>query len=121
MPSEIGPLLDTLAELQARVSTLEAPSGEALSSTVAKLQALVADIQDQLDAWTASRWTNSQIDARIATLIASYMSGNVSIGGDLNVVGVVTMPGVRNTDLSSASNRVTMWQAGPGDDRLGHT
>lgn len=97
------------------------PSGEALGSTVAKLQALVSDIQAELDAWASTRWTNDQIDARILALIASHMAGNVSIGGSLTVQGAVVMPGVRGTDLTSASNRVTVWQAGPTDNRLGHT
>ncbi|GAA1913618.1 hypothetical protein GCM10009775_02870 [Microbacterium aoyamense] len=125
IPSELGWLIDELDDLATRISTLEAPSGEALANNVAKLQALIADMQAQLDAWTASRWTNAQIDARIdmkvAAYVAAYMAGSVSIGGDLNVIGAVTMPGVRGTDLSSAPSRVTMWQAGPSDNRLGHT
>lgn len=125
IPSPIGGLIDDLNDIKRRLSILEAPSGEALSSTVAKLQALVADIQAQLDAWAADRWTNAQIDARIDQKVAAYvssiLSGNVSIGGALTVQGAVRMPTVRSTDLTAAPNRVIVWQAGPGDDRLGHT
>ncbi|MFC4137130.1 MULTISPECIES: hypothetical protein [unclassified Microbacterium] len=125
LPSELGDLIDELDDVQRRLRILEAPSGEALGSTVAKLRALVTDIQAQLDAWAADRWTNAEIDARIdqkvAAYVASILAGNVSIGGALTVQGTVRMPTVRGTDLTSASNRVTVWQAGPGDDRLGHT
>lgn len=125
IPSELGWLIDLLDDLDDRLSKVEAPSGEALASNVAKLQSLVANIQAQLDAWTASRWTNAEIDARIdmkvAAYVASILAGNVSIGGALNVIGAVTMPGVRGTDLTGAANRVTVWQAGPTDNRLGHT
>lgn len=123
IPSEIGSLIDDIDELFSRVQTLEAPSGEALSSTVAKLQALVADIQAQLDAWAAGRRTDAQtdlvIDQKIAAAIAAVLAGNVTIGGNLTVTGAVSMPGARGTDLSSAPNRVNAWIA--GDGRLGHT
>lgn len=125
IPSDLGWLVDELDSFAERLRTLEAPSGEALGSTVAKLEALVADIQAQLDAWAANRWTNAQIEARIDQKVAAYVSsilaGNVSIGGALNVVGTVTLPGARATSLVSAPNRVNAWLAGPGDARLGHT
>lgn len=41
IPSEIGWLVDELDDFAQRLRTLEAPSGESLSSSVAKLQALV--------------------------------------------------------------------------------
>lgn len=121
IPSEIGKLIDDLNEIERRLRILEAPSGEALSSTVAKLQALVANFQAQLDAWTASRWTNDQIDARIYAIIGSILAGNVSIGGALTVQGTVTLPGARATNLTSAANRTNAWLAGPTDNRLGYT
>lgn len=123
IPSDIGWLIDELDSISQRLRTLEAPSGEALSSTVAKLQALVANIQAQLDAWTADRWTNAQIEAvidqKVAAYVGSILAGNVTIGGQLNVLGNVTMPAARALDLSSASNRTNAWLA--GDGRLGHT
>lgn len=119
IPSELGWLIDELSDLSDRIRTLEAPSGESLSNTVAKLQALVTDIQSQLDAWNAGRWTNAQIDARIYAIIGSILAGNVTIGGQLNVLGNVTMPAARALDLTAASGRVNAWLA--GDGRLGHT
>jgi len=81
-------LIDTLDGYEARLRTLEAPSGESLNSTVAKLQALVTNIQAQLDVYNASRYTNAAIDAKdavvnanIGTTIASTLAGNVTVGG----------------------------------------
>lgn len=136
IPSELGWLIDELDSLSSRLSTLEAPSGEALGNTVAKLSALVANIQQQLDAWTANRWTNAQIteqinaavdtrltqdqvDQRVYAIVGSILSGNVSIGGELVVNGAVRLPGARNTSVATASGRVAAWMA--GDGRLGNT
>lgn len=129
IPDELGWLLDALDDYAERLRKLEAPSGEALSNTVATLQALVTDIQAQLDAYMAGKYTNAQIDAlidaKVAAAIAAVLGGTVTIGGSLRVNGnatvdgVVTVPGARATGLASASNRVTAWLA--GDGRLGHT
>lgn len=81
IPSELAWLIDQLDDFSERIRKLEAPSGEALNSTVAKLQSLVSDIQAQLDAWTASRWTNAQISTQINAQIGSALGGNVTIGG----------------------------------------
>ncbi|QYF98272.1 hypothetical protein [Microbacterium sp. PAMC21962] len=126
IPSELGNLIDELDDIQRRLRTLEAPSGESLGNTVAKLSALVADIQAELDAWAATRWTNDQINARILSLIASHMAGNVSIGGALNVLGTldvageVTMPNVFATNIVPlGGTRYAAWVRDGG--RLGHT
>lgn len=140
IPSELGWLVDELDDFADRLRTFEAPSGESLSNTVAKLQALVADIQAQLDTWAASRWTNAQIDARIdskvAAAIAAAFAGNVTITGSLAVNGAlvaaslstagalsaggtVTLTGARGTSVATASGSVAAWLA--GDGRLGHT
>lgn len=66
IPSELAWLIDELDGLADRLRLLEAPSGETLNSTVAKLQALVSNIQAQLDAYNASRYTNAQIDTLVA-------------------------------------------------------
>lgn len=88
IPSPLGWLIDTLDEYEARLRTLEAPSGEALGSTVAKLQALVANLQATLDGWTSSFYVNGQIDAKDAAVagsigptIAAALAGNVTVGG----------------------------------------
>lgn len=137
IPSELGALIDELDETQRRLRILEAPSGEALGNTVAKLgdtvaklSALIANIQAQLDAWAAGRRTDAQtdaiIDAKIAAAIAAVLGGNVQIGGSLQVAGgatvngAVTMPDVFNTDIGSLGGaRQTVWVREGG--RIGHT
>lgn len=141
IPSELGALIDELDETQRRLRILEAPSGEALGNTVAKLQALVANIQSQLDAYMASRYTNAQIDAiidaKIAAAIAAAFAGNVSItgsltvngavagaslstAGDLYAGGAVTLPNVYSTNIGSLGGaRKTVWVSGEG--RMGNT
>lgn len=104
LPSELEWLIDALDDIQARLKTIEAPSGEALSSTVAKLQSFVSDIQAQLDAWASGRWTNAQITAQIAALINSTFAGNVAFGG------TITSPVTYNTDLGSIPGaHRTLW------------
>lgn len=120
-PTELAPLIEELDEIERRLQILEAPAAEQVYQTVAKLSALIDNIQAQIDAWATTRWTNAEIDARILSLIASHMAGNVAIGGQLTVQGAIVAPGVRSTDLSSAPNRIAVWQAGPTDNRLGHT
>lgn len=94
IPSDLGVLIDRLDDYERRLRTLEAPSGESLTSTVAKLTALIADIQAQLDAWTASRWTNAQIDTRISAPPYSVaVGGNLSATGTLGVSGQATVGG----------------------------
>lgn len=117
IPSELGWLIDTLDDYERRIRTLEAPSGEALGNTVAKLAALVADIQAQLDAYLAGRYTNAQIDAKdnavaaqiqpaINASISSTLGGNVSIGGELRV------PNAYSTDITWT--RRTGWWGNDG-------
>lgn len=122
IPDELGWLIDTLDSYGERLRTLEAPSGEALSNTVATLKALVTNIQAQLDAYIGSRYTNAQIDAlidaKVSAAIAAVLAGTVTIGGGLTVGGTVTLPGARATNLGSASGRVAGWIA--GDGRLGY-
>lgn len=64
IPSDLGWLVDELDDIAERLRTLETPSGESLNSTVSKLQDLVSDIQETLDQYMASRYTNTQIDAK---------------------------------------------------------
>lgn len=119
IPSELGFLIDQLDGIEDRLRTLESPSGEALNSTVAKLQALVANIQATLTDFIDNDVT-AIVDARVAIAIASYMSGNVSIGGELFVNGPVTMPNVYNTDVVALGGaRTAVWVRTGG--RMGHT
>lgn len=106
IPSELGWLVDTLDDYERRLRTLEAPSGEALGNTVAKLSALVANIQAQLDAYLGTRYTNSQIDAVAANAVTSALGGNVTIGGAFYA------PNAYNTDITWA--RRTGWWGNDG-------
>lgn len=110
IPAELGALVDRLDDYAERLHNLEVPSGEALSSTVAKLQSLIADIQAQLDAWTASRWTNGQIVTEINSRIAAAFAGSVTIGGSLGVGGAVNAVSIYNTDVGSIpGSRRAVW------------
>lgn len=111
IPSELGDLIDRLNDYEERLRTLEAPSGEALSSTVAKLQALVANIQAQLDAWVAGRWDNATIDARIAAPPFS-----VSVAGNISTSGFLFTPAGYGFDITYT--RRTAWLG--NDGRLGY-
>lgn len=75
---DLGELLRRFADLARRVGDLESPSGTQRYQSVAKLSALIDDIQAQLDAYNASRYTNAQIDSRIASPPSS-----VSVSGDV--------------------------------------
>lgn len=137
IPSELGWLIDALDGFSERLRTLEAPSGEALNSTVPKLQALVADIQSQINQWATTRWTNAQILEQIDAKIAAAFAGNVAItgsltvngaiagaslstGGSLTAGGAVTLPDVFNTDIVGlGGSRKTVWVRDGG--RMGNT
>lgn len=106
IPSELAWLIDALDGYEERLRTLEAPSGEALSSTVAKLQALVANIQAQLDAWVAGRWDNAQILAQINAAHVAHDAGNVTISGEFRV------PNAYNFDITYT--RRTAWWGNDG-------
>lgn len=95
-----------LREFARRLDILEAPTGTSAYRTVAKLQALVADIQAQLDAYLGTRYTNSQIDAVAANAVASALAGNVTIGGAFYV------PNAYNTDITWT--RRTGWWGNDG-------
>lgn len=110
IPSEIGWLVDELDSIAERLRTLEAPSGEALSSTVGKLQALVTNIQAQLDAWAAGRRSDAQTDVEIENRITNRLAGNVTIDGEFR------SPNAYNFDITYT--RRTAWLG--NDGRLGY-
>lgn len=90
---ELQAIAAELKEINARIDRISAPSGTSAFQTVAKLSALVADIQAQLDIYNASRYTNVQIDskdavvnANIATSISSTLAGNVTVGGQFKAI-----------------------------------
>lgn len=123
IPSDIGDLIDELDDIQGRLRTLEAPAGEALYSTVVKLQRLVTDIQAQLDAYMASRYTNTQIDNKDAAVVAQIqpainatLAGNVNVGGNLSTSGEFRAPNAYGFDITYT--RRTAWLG--NDGRLGY-
>lgn len=127
IPSDIGDLVDELDDIQERLRTLEAPGGEALYSTVKKLQRLVDDIQAQLDSYLATRYTNTQIDTFIAgrapvshTHDQSQVTGTwdkaVSTSSGIYAAGAITFPNVYATDLTGT--RRTGWVQ--SDGRMGY-
>ena len=95
-----------------RLRALEAPTGTSLYQTVDKLRALVEDIQAQLDAYNAARWTNAQISAEIGSQIGGTLAGNVSVGGQLNVGAALYAPNAYNTDITYT--RRTAWWGNDG-------
>lgn len=100
-----------LDELSRRLDLLEAPTGTSAYRTVAKLSALVADIQAQLDVYLGTRYTNADIDAKDAAVSASILptvqgAGALSLGGELRV------PNAYNTDITWT--RRTGWWGNDG-------
>lgn len=89
-----------LRELKRRLDLLEAPTGTSAFRTVAKLEGLVNDIQTELDNYMSTRYTNAQVDSKIAN------PGNVSISGSLVV------PNAYNTDITWT--RRTGWWGNDG-------
>lgn len=125
IPSDIGKLIDDLNDIERRLGKLETLSGEALSSTVRRLNDTVATLETLVETTEATPTefiendVEAIVDARTAVALAEYFVGDVTVDGALTVAGVVTVPGARATDLGAASSRVTAWIA--GDGRLGHT
>jgi hypothetical protein len=115
IPSDLGDLIDELDDVQRRLRILEAPSGESLGNTVAKLSALVADIQAELDAYLAGRYTNSQIDAKDAA-VQNNIIPTISGAGSLTINGVLYNPPAYNFDITYT--RRTAWLG--NDGRLGY-
>lgn len=112
IPSEIGWLIDTLDDYERRLGLLETPSGESLGNTVAKLQALIANIQAQIDAWAATRWTNAQITTQITNGVNAAFAGSPTVGGNLAVSGELRVPNAYNTDITWT--RRTGWWGNDG-------
>lgn len=110
-------IADQLKELQARIRDLEAPSGTQIDNTVSKLAAMINDIQAQLDAWTSTRYTNAQVDAKDTAVLSAARTSNIDNG---------TTGSLRTGDLFAAQApgfnitgpRVSAWIQS-SDGRLG--
>lgn len=112
IPDELGWLVDALDDYAERLRILEAPSGEALANTVATLRALITDIQAQLDAYMAGKYTNAQIDSKIANPGSVSMSGNLTVAGNATVSGVLRAVDAYNTEITYT--RRTAWVGNDG-------
>jgi hypothetical protein len=117
-PTELADFIQELDEINARLDTLERPTAEATYQTVAKLKALVEDIQAQLTDFIDNDVTTI-VDQRISIALASWFAGNVTIGGALRVNGDVIVPKAHDTNVSGTTDHVAAWIAGGGDGRLG--
>ncbi|WP_454112838.1 hypothetical protein [Microbacterium maritypicum] len=103
---DYGYLADQIQDLRARIGELARPSGTQRYQSVAKLSALIDNIQAQLDAYNASQYTNAQVDAKDAAVagqiypaIAATLAGNVTIGGQFRAPDAVAfqITGTRRT------------------------
>ncbi|MEN0021983.1 MAG: tail fiber domain-containing protein [Microbacterium sp.] len=104
---ELGELIRQLLDIKRRITDLESPSGTQRFQSVEKLQALVADIQAQLAIYNASRYTNAQIDARIAA-----PPSGVAATGDVSSTASLRGRNLYATDAPTfniTGTRVTAW------------
>jgi hypothetical protein len=114
-PTDLAGLIAELDEIERRLNILEGPTGEQTYQTVAKLSALVTNIQAQLDAWVATRWTNSEIVTQINSSLASHDAGSPTIGGVSLSGGYVFTPNGYNFDITYT--RRSAWLG--NDGRIG--
>lgn len=100
-----------LRELKRRLDLLEAPTGTSAFRTVAKLEGLVNDIQAELDAYMATRYTNAQVDAKDAAVSSSILP-TIQNAGTLALNGALVVPNAYNTDITWT--RRTGWWGNDG-------
>jgi len=83
-----------------------------LTAQQEQLTILVSDLDQRI-----TDFINENIDAIVEAKVNEKLTGaDVTIG---QAGGVVRIPSIPNTDLTSASGRVVTWTA--GDGRVGHT
>lgn len=113
----IDRIVGTLGSLQEQIDGLRDASGTELYRSVEKLTGLVNDIQAALDQYNATRYTNAEVDSRIANPPSGSavtgdrsVTGNDSIGGSQTVTGGQTVGGnqtVQGTiDSPGTANRL---------------
>ncbi|MDQ1111138.1 putative transcriptional regulator [Microbacterium testaceum] len=129
----LAQIADEINALWRAVGELKAPSGTQQANAVAQLEAAVADLQAQQAQIVAQQeqitilvsdlderitdFINENIDDIVAAQVtAALASADITIGQS---GGVVRLPSIITTDLTSASGRVVTWTA--GDGRIGHT
>jgi len=104
LPSEgVGELVDVLQRQQQRIRTLEIPTGEQLSRTLAKVQQLIADLPGMVTAYLASGFTTGSMTA----------SGAVTAAGDIKTTaGHLFTPAGYSYDITYT--RRTAWLGNDG-------
>ncbi len=120
---ELRAFAKELEGLRSRLDLLEAPTGTSAFRTVAKLQALVEDIQAQLNTFMNGKYTNAEIDALIATRapsshthdqsqVTGTWSKGVDTGSTIRTTGQLYAPDAYNTDITYT--RRTAWWGNDG-------
>lgn len=110
-------IADRLKQLQDQIKDLQAPSGTQIYNTVSKLSAMIDDIQAQLDAWTSTRYTNTQIDAKDAAVLASARASNID-NTKSGTVHTGDLYAAQAPTFNITSPRVSAWIQS-SDGRLG--
>jgi hypothetical protein len=111
IPSELGPLIDELDDVQRRLRQLEAPSGEQLAQVVEELEALVNDIQAQLDDYIANdAYTKAQVDAKVASP-GAIAPTTITASGAVQLNSTLRVPNAYAFDITY-TRRTGWW----GDD-----
>lgn len=116
---EFGGLVAKLREIETRLERLATPSGSSLArtvqvlgETVATLDGLVNNIQEQLDEYIANdAYTKAQVDALVAAPPAVAVTGDLSAGGAFRAPDAVA--------FNITSTRRTAWLQ-DSDGRLGY-
>lgn len=128
--SDLEGIADEIAKLKSDVKDLQTPTGTQQENAVAKLRESVADLavtvervstlydnlETYLDDYIATELPGI-VDAKVnARVDAALTAADVTIGRS---GGVVRMPSILTTDVSSTTGHVAVWAA--GDGRVGNT
>jgi hypothetical protein len=107
---ELARMGKAINDLRDRLDRALAPSGTQAYQAVAKLQALVEDIQQQLDDYISNgTYTKAQIDAMRGTAPGNFtVVGTLSTNGTATVGGDLIVPAAYNKQLTDGP-RKTAW------------
>jgi hypothetical protein len=89
---ELTAIARRVTKLQDQINALKAPSGTSAYQSVSKLQALINDIQTQLDDYIANgTYNKAQIDAMRASSPGAFtVNGALEVNGAAHIDGNVT-------------------------------
>lgn len=106
---DFAEVAEKLRRIEQDLSGLKDASGTQLFRSVEKLSGLVANIQTELELYNATRYTNDQVDAKIAAPASIDVQGAARVRGALTVDGIstltgaVTSAGVADTNVTTGS------------------